>query len=175
MMRFVLFSLAVFVLAGCATHAPTADFKKQIADSDRLCAADAMAVNLSTTTETKLNDITAQRLKSALENKIAEKQKSTPCPIGVKRDYALAAKISNYDEGNKFGRFMLAGLGSMNISGEFILINSSNPAEPKAEFSVSKTFAWGGAYGAATGIEDIEPAFAEAVANSIVVKTEGKD
>jgi hypothetical protein len=35
------------------------------------------------------------------------------------------------------------------------------------EFELKKTFAWGGAYGAGTSIEDIENSFADGVAASV--------
>jgi hypothetical protein len=34
-------------------------------------------------------------------------------------------------------------------------------------FTVDKTFAWGGIYGASTHIEDVQPAFADAVADGL--------
>ena len=36
------------------------------------------------------------------------------------------------------------------------------------------TFAWGGVYGAATGIEDVEPAFAEGIASALTGQAEAK-
>lgn len=115
-----------------------------------------------------MHDLARQRFASTIENSINEKKRSVPCPAGVKRDYAIAAKITRYDEGSKFGRLMLAGVGAMHIDGDMTLTDTAHAQEPTAELTVQKTFAWGGIYGASTSMEDIEPAFAEAVANAIV-------
>jgi Domain of unknown function (DUF4410) len=75
--------------------------------------------------------------------------------------------ITNYDEGNAFARFMLAGLGQMHIDGEVMLSDFSSKVM-LAKYEVSKTFAWGGVYGASKGITDIEKPFAEAVVEAIL-------
>lgn len=79
--------------------------------------------------------------------------------------------ITNYDAGNAFARFMLAGLGQMHIDSEVTLSDSVSNA-PLAKYEVTKTFAWGGIYGGSKKITDIEQAFAEAVAEAILRKSQ---
>jgi hypothetical protein len=74
--------------------------------------------------------------------------------------------ISNYDEGNSFLRFLLAGLGQIHIEGELRLTDQNQTELGK--YAVEKTFAWGGMYGLQTKIEDVEDGFAEAVAKLLV-------
>lgn len=84
---------------------------------------------------------------------------------------ALAAGvvITNYDEGNAFARFMLAGLGQMHIDGE-VTLSDNDSKSPLGKYEVTKTFAWGAFYGASKTITDIEQPFAEAVVDAILKK-----
>lgn len=166
--------LLTALLAGCAGTAPTAEFRKPLADSARLCDADTATVKLTPAEGVVLHDVARQRMASIITNKINEKKKGVVCPIETKRQYELSALITEYDEGSKFGRMMLAGLGAMRIAGDFGMTDTARPEERATEFTVSKTFAWGGIYGASTGIEDIEPAFAESVAEAIVGSSDKK-
>jgi hypothetical protein len=79
--------------------------------------------------------------------------------------------ITRYDEGNAFARAMLAGLGQMHIDAT-VTLSDYQTNEEFAKYEVTKTFAWGGVYGAVTGIKDIQDGFAKAVAASIGGKKE---
>lgn len=73
--------------------------------------------------------------------------------------------LTRYDEGSAFLRFLLAGLGQAHIDGVLVLRSAGVPI---AEYDVNKTFAWGGIYGAATEMSEIEQGFAERAAILIV-------
>jgi len=161
--------IVVSIMAGCAGTAPTAEYKKAIIDSNRICATDTASVKVTPADGILINEISRQRLESRLKQTIDVKKKGTPCQ-GQQRDLVLNTKITNYDEGNAFARAMLAGLGQIHIDGDFTLAMASKQDETLAEFTLNKTFAWGGMYGASTRIEDVEPAFAEGVADAIVVQ-----
>ena len=163
-------SLAVF--SGCAGSAPTAEFKKPINDSMRLCSTDEATVKVVAADGVTLSDANRQRLEARLVQALNEKKKSVQCQTQDKRAFVLNSKITTYEEGNAFARFMLAGLGQIHIDGDFAL-NAVPAKDSLAEFTVQKTFAFGGIYGAKTHIEDIEPAFAEGVAEAIVAKNPG--
>jgi hypothetical protein len=92
---------------------------------------------------------------------------STPAP----KTLSVKVNVTNYDEGNSFLRFLLAGLGQIHINGRVSLIDQET-AQQIGEYEVSKTFAWGGAYGLTTKIEDVEDGFADAVANIVLERTE---
>lgn len=62
---------------------------------------------------------------------------------------------------------MLAGLGAMHTDANVSLIDPTD-GRTLSKYEVTKTFAWGGFYGAGTGIRDIEDGFAKAVVGAIV-------
>jgi Domain of unknown function (DUF4410) len=70
--------------------------------------------------------------------------------------------FTEYDKGNAFARFMLAGLGQIRVGANVLLIE---PASNRivGEFQVSKDFAFGGLYGGTTRVEDVEDGFARSV------------
>jgi len=110
-----------------------------------------------------------ERLSGLIKKSVETKKTAAKCPDTAKRTFAMDTKITQYEPGNKFARFMLAGLGQIHIDGDSIL-SSVTPSgkELVSDFTIEKTFAFGGVYGATTGIEDVEPAFAEGVANAVV-------
>jgi uncharacterized protein DUF4410 len=71
--------------------------------------------------------------------------------------------LSRYDKGNAFARAMLVGLGQIHIDGKVDIYQMPDHTLV-GEFDLKKTFAWGGIYGAATSMEDIEDTFADGVA-----------
>lgn len=71
--------------------------------------------------------------------------------------------FTEYDKGNAFARFMLAGLGQIRIGANVLLIEPANN-RTVGEFEVSKVFAFGGIYGGTTRVEDVEDGFARSVA-----------
>jgi len=79
----------------------------------------------------------------------------------------MTVQLTRYDKGNAFARAMFAGLGQMHVDATVTLRDSAKGAT-LGEYEVKKTFAWGGIYGAATKIEDVEVGFAEGVADVIL-------
>ena len=75
--------------------------------------------------------------------------------------------IKRYDEGDAFYRLMLMGLGQIHIDAEVALVDSATKNK-LAQYEVTKTFAWGGYFGALIGIKDVEVGFCKAVADSIL-------
>jgi hypothetical protein len=160
---------------GCAGSTPTAEFKKPIADIHRLCLNDEATVKLVVADGVVLNEVNRQRLESRLKEAINTNKKNAPCKTSDKRSFILDSKITRYDEGNAFARTMMAGLGQIHIDGDFaLMLLSATGSESMGEFTLQKTFAWGGLYGGTTRIEDVEPAFAAGVAEAIVVQSQDK-
>jgi hypothetical protein len=71
--------------------------------------------------------------------------------------------FTEYDKGNAFARLMLAGLEQIRIGANVVLIDPANN-QTVGEFEVSKDFSFGGLYGGATSVEDVEDGFARSVA-----------
>jgi hypothetical protein len=69
-------------------------------------------------------------------------------------------------EGDRFARFMLAGLGAMQIHAN-VEIREAASAQQISGGEAGKTFAWGGIVGAIKGIEDLEADFAKEVVQGL--------
>ena len=65
---------------------------------------------------------------------------------------------------------MLIGLGQLHVDATVRLLEL--PAKKVGEFTINKTFAWGGLYGGMTNMEDVERGFAEGVAAALTGQTE---
>ena len=83
------------------------------------------------------------------------------------QDLVLNVKFTIYEEGNRFARFMLAGLGSMQIHAD-VEIKDAASAQLISGGEAGKTFAWGGVVGATMGIEDLEADFAKEVVKGLI-------
>lgn len=75
--------------------------------------------------------------------------------------------VLTYEKGNAFARFMSAGLGQIRIESQVVL-QDHGTGDALGRYEVTKTFAWGGIYGASTSIEDVEEGFAGAVADLLL-------
>ena len=156
-----------FLLTGCGTtaivHKPADSvnvFDRYKTLAIKSCAAEGVVVS----------DAAQERVKDLVKANLAGKY----CPnrfqsITTKEpgedDLVLLINYTTYNEGNKFARFMAAGLGGIKIHSDVVVKTSiSDDAISKAE--VGKTFRWGGFYGAITDMTDVEKWFAEEVART---------
>ena len=69
-----------------------------------------------------------------------------------------------YDGGNAFARFMLAGLGQIHIEAD-VHILAATGNDVLGTYKVTKQFAFGGIYGGITTLRDVEQGFARSVAD----------
>jgi len=84
-------------------------------------------------------------------------------------DTKIKIVITQYDEGSRFARAMLIGLGQIHLDGDVVFIDASGGNEI-ARYKGSKDFAFGGLYGGITGMEDVEKGFAKSVAEILIKK-----
>ena len=151
------------VLAACAntpgnirpatTAAPVADVRFKPTDSVRVRVTSASDVSMA--------DYEKQRVESRVREKIDALKVKTE-KSGDAATYRVDVQVTKYEKGNAFARALLAGLGAMQIEATVRIYTL--PAEKLlAEFTVDKTFAWGGIYGASTSMEDVEQGFAQAI------------
>ncbi|MCB1277782.1 DUF4410 domain-containing protein [Prosthecobacter sp.] len=151
---------AASLLASCAGSTPDAKFSQplsvQIAREDRIDT-------LVTSSDTAMIDSAQQRLGSKITSQVRALASARG---GASHGYQLAVHISRYDKGNAFARSMLAGLGQMHLDGTIAVYQM--PLRTKVgEFTMNKTFAWGGVYGMTMTMEAIEDTYAKAVAEAI--------
>lgn len=162
--------LALMGLAGCASTVPTADFAHQIVAGARVSAPDTVKVNVDAADTVKILPIEKERIAEKVAMKI-DARKTANAAAGAARVYEVDLRLTRYDKGNAFARAMLAGLGQIHIEGVVSVFEMPGHT-PVGEFTLKKTFAWGGVYGAATSIEDIEDTFADGVAAAVTGQKE---
>jgi hypothetical protein len=164
-----------FLVAGCAGTGGSHKLVTPPLSQEQATKYPDLIVAVESTPEIPLTATDKDRILQLILNSIQEESPdrfttinaSTPMPGTLH----VAVTITRYDEGNAFARFMLAGLGQMHIDADVVLTDESTK-EKLAQYEVTKTFAWGGIYGAATNIKGIEEGFAKAVAASILGKDE---
>jgi len=78
--------------------------------------------------------------------------------------------VTKYDKGNAVARFMLAGLGQIELTADVLFIDERT-GQQVGKYEVSKDFAFGGIYGGTTTMDDVEDGFAKSVA--AIVKPTG--
>jgi hypothetical protein len=159
--------LAMAMLTGCGT---TSVVHKAADTSAALDRYKSLAIKSSAVQGVVVSDTAQERVKDLVRANISSKY----CPnrfqsISLKEpaqdDLVLLINYTTYDEGRRFGRFMLAGLGGMKIHSDVIVKNVESE-DPISKAEVGKTFHWGGVYGAVTDITDIEKWFAEEIAKT---------
>ena len=90
-------------------------------------------------------------------------------PAGPGTLHATIA-FREYDEGSRVARAFLAGAGKMRIAAD-VFIEDRARKLTLGTYDVTKTFAWGGLYGATTELKDIEQGFADAVVAALLGET----
>jgi len=157
--------LGLLIFSGCATTTPKPIFTQEISPGHLVAASDSMKALVGAANNIAITDLEKARISRVIEEKIATK-KVLNAKNGDSKNYEVNVTLTRYDKGNAFARAMLAGLGQIHIEGQVKLFEM--PDKKKVgEFSIQKTFAWGGVYGAATSIEDIEKTFADSIAAAV--------
>ena len=156
--------LAVSALTGCASSPPVAKFSHRQVDAV-FHATDTADVNVSAASGVTMADYEKTRVIERIKMQIAAKQALNPASAAASQ-YEVDVRVTRYEKGNAFARAMLAGLGQIHMDG-VVNVYAMPGRTPVEEFSVQKTFAWGGIYGSSTTIEDIEQSFAEGIANAL--------
>lgn len=168
----LLMLVCVALLAGCAGTVPKATFIAPPAKDTRVRAGDTVKVSVPTSAGVEMLDSERTHLGEVIAQKLAQFQ-ALNAATGAPAAYEVEVVVSRFDKGNVLARAVLAGLGQIRIDARVRLLMAANKSMVSA-FVVKKTFAWGGMYGAMTGMEDIEPAFAEGVAAALTGQKEGK-
>ena len=161
----LLSSVALTILAGCASTAPNATFSTPIAARSVVRGDDTVTVSVVPASGVTLADADRDRLRALISQKIQQRQAQSG-PDGRPESYAIEVVMTEYDAGSAFGRAMLAGLGQIHVDGAVAMYELPGRLLV-GQFTVEKTFAWGGLYGAATSIEDVEIGFADGVAAAV--------
>jgi hypothetical protein len=167
----VLLIVGVLGLAGCASTVPKATFSHEIATNAHLAANDQAQVHVDASDSAKILPFERQRFSEKIKAKIDSRKLANVADAGDPRSYEVNLHLTRYDKGNAFARAMVAGLGQIHIDGTVSVYRMPEHTLVGA-FQLTKTFAWGGIYGAATSMEDIENTFADGVAASVTGQQE---
>jgi uncharacterized protein DUF4410 len=157
--------VAISMLVGCASTAPSARFKQPIPPESRVAASDKVSVKVDPKAGVSMLSSEKQRLTEQIQAKIRATARAS-ARARAPRGYEVDVQLNQYEKGSAFARAMLAGLGQMHIDGDVLVYQLPNRAKI-GEFHLNKTFAWGGMYGASMTIEALEESFAQGVANAV--------
>lgn len=166
------------LLSACAGSIPKPDFDKKLATQYLMRSNDHAQVNVEAADGVKLLAVDKERIREVIADKLDRRRLLNP-PTGDPHSCTVNVTITRYQRGNAFARAMLAGLGQIHIDGN-VLATDTPSNQTLDQFKIAKTFAWGGIYGAATSMEDIERTFADGVAAALTgqkeaPKSSGKD
>jgi len=153
------------LLAGCAGSAPKANFVRPLAQDSVVDANDKVAVVVSASPGVVIQISEKDRLAGIVSQKITEK-KAANAAGSDETAYRVEIDLTRYEKGNALAHAMLAGLGQIHLEGRVTLLHAES-GEQLSVFHLQKSLAWGGVYGGVTGIEDLEPAFAEGIAAAV--------
>jgi hypothetical protein len=158
------------LISGCASTAPKADFSRDLASHYKIDADDHAEVLVNAATGIEVLELDKQRIAQVIASKLEQRRLQVVANNDPK-DCVVRVTLTRYQRGNAFARAMLAGLGQIHIDATVKVYAKPND-QKIADFVVAKTFAWGGIYGAATSMEDIERTFADGVAAALTGQPE---
>jgi hypothetical protein len=162
--------LLAALLAGCASAPPAPTHLKAEVPGTRVTSVDTVQVVVNAPDAVKATADEKARLADKIKSRINATKGSVP-GTGAPRSYSVELVLSRYEKGSAFARFMLAGLGQIHIDGK-VTIFGMPEHQSLVSFDMSKTFAWGGAYGGSTTIDTIEDTYADGVAAQVTGQAE---
>jgi hypothetical protein len=155
---------AVVSFPSCTANAPKAKFAQAMSASDNVTASDRLNIKATpAASDVPLTSLDGQRIAALVNKKVAASGTA-----GARRNLTVDISITRYDKGNAFARAMLAGLGQIHIDGVTTVRDGSRTL---GQFTVKKTFALGGIYGAGVTIQDCEDGFAKGIAEALTGRT----
>jgi len=157
------FVLAAAVLVtGCASNVPQAQYSMRPDEAHVFKSGDDAVVNVSASgSEVSMLESDKTRIAEKLQMRIHNAAPASDSAV-VPGQYRVEVKMTRYDKGNAFARAIIAGLGQIHIDADVAVYDSATNAQVNG-FKITKTFAWGGVYGATKNITDIEDPFVDAI------------
>lgn len=169
-LNLIICAAALVLTTGCATTVPKPEFAKQIAPESQLAAKDDASVKVEAGAGVTMLESEKVRVTEKIKQKIDARKVMNDQDVSAKA-YEIKLVMTKYEKGNAFARAMLAGLGQIHIDAD-VAVYEMPGQNPVGNFSLSKTFAWGGIYGGTTSMEDIETTFADGVAAALTGQNE---
>ena len=161
--RLICCTIAGLIISGCATIGGKPTFTRTLAADARVISSDKIRTEIASNPQVAVASFEKERFAQKIDAAIRARAQAGKRPG---RDYKIVVNLTKYKKGNAFARAMMAGLGSIHIEANISLY--SMPAKKlEGQFSMEKTFTWGGIYGGVTNIEDVEEEFAKSLAEAI--------
>lgn len=161
------FLLSLLFAAGCGTTALTLKSSDYLVD---LAQYKSLTIQTSADRSLVVPKPVLARMKGLIKDEILGCCKGRFENISLgdpgSEDLLLDVKFTIYEEGNRFARFMLAGLGSMQIHAN-VEIKDAQSGRMIYGGEAGKTFAWGGVYGAVTDMDYLERELAKEIVTGL--------
>ena len=171
---FLAWGVITLVTTGCAGTAATVQPARPAQTHPALGRYQNLQLEVTKTDDVDAHSSEMQRITSRIIEAIWAKESDRFRMINSKKpDVAVLptlhvmVRLTRYDKGNANARSLLAGLGQIHI-GATVILRDQERDEMLGEYEVTKTFAWGGFYGASTYVDDVEIGFAEGVAGLLL-------
>ncbi len=181
MVAFLAFSLACVVLSsvGCAGSPAASRALVELPEDVSLSSFTSLQVEVESRKALALDSSVESRISELIYAKFKERDSNWFEEVPAAEDdpdtLVLSVRITKYEAGDPVARALQgAGYGQAHINA-IVTIRGKLQSDILAKYSVKKTFAWGGVYGASTTIEDIEHGFAEAIVDLVLGPTRGED
>lgn len=162
--------LGALLFSSCAGTATKANFKNGSSMTALVSSKDGVKARVKADSNISILEVEKTRIAQRIEERTAAK-KTHNASGAENKNYDVELTLTRYEKGNAFARSMLAGLGQIHIDGIVRMYELPNKKKV-GEFTIKKTFAWGGLYGGTTSMEDIERTFADSIAATITGQKE---
>jgi len=153
------------LLGGCADTMPRPPPREADVSAYRIDADDQPTINVVTAPGVDATEEDRQRLKNLLADKLNARRAHNPAN-GDPRQCEVDITVTKFESASKLVRATLAGLGRIHLDANVLVVPKDGGGTLGA-FRISKTFAWGGFYGASASMEDIELPFADGIAAAL--------
>ncbi len=148
--KYISFAIILFsiILSGCgASSKGSINIVDSPISANQLLDYTDLHITVNSTKDIQLSKLDKKRLTQRIKDNITTEKPHRFKTINRKpsnrKKLRAVVSIKEYDEGSKFARFMLPGLGQIHIDADIILSDylSKNKL---AQYEITKTFAWGG-------------------------------
>jgi hypothetical protein len=150
------------LLAACATDVAQPDAIVRPLAPEQKAALRVADVSAEAQQGVTMPKFQIDRLVELVKSKLAAQWQQS-APPSATPTVKVKMIITEYDEGSAVARFFLAGLGQIRLGADVVFVDARSGDE-LARYKLSKQFAFGGIYGVATRMEDVEEGFANSVA-----------
>lgn len=172
-LRVIFLSALALGLVGCASTKPKPTYVQAPSPTHTIAQGDMVSTRVEAEAQVDILPMEKQRFAERITERVRARQTANPA-ASAPRTFEIELTLTRYDKGNAFARAMLAGLGQIHIDGR-VKVYAPPATAPVADFILDKTFAWGGIYGVATTMEDIETTFADGLAATLTGQNQPKE